>query len=178
MKTVIIYKSKYGTTEKYANWIAEATNSDIFNVDSVKTEDLKSYDTIVYCGGLYAGGILGFSFIKNNYNYLSDKKLIVVAVGATLKKQDGIKEISEKNLTEEMRDEVQLFILRGGLNYKKMNLLDRFLMFIMVSMLKMKKKETLDDDSKGVIATYGKVVDFTNIDTILPVVDAVKAKRL
>ena len=100
MKTVIIYKSKYGTTEKYANWIAEATHSDIFKVDSMKIEDLKSYDTIVYCGGLYVGGILGFLFIKNNYDDISDKKLFIVAVGATLKKQGAAKEIVERNLTE------------------------------------------------------------------------------
>lgn len=173
MKTVVIYKSKYGTTEKYANWIAEATNSDIFKVDSIKAETLKSYDTIVYCGGLYAGGILGFSFIKKHHSYISDKKLIVVAVGATLKKEDAGKEIKDQNITEKMGENVQLFILRGGLNYKKMNLLDRFLMFLMVTALKSKKKETLDDDSNGIIATYGKVVDFTNKDAILPVVEAI-----
>ena len=72
-----------------------------------------------------------------------------------------------------MREKVQLFVLRGGLNYKKMNLFDRFLMFMMVSMLKIKKKEKLDDDSKGIIATYGKVVDFTNKEAILPVVEAI-----
>jgi hypothetical protein len=36
-----------------------------------------------------------------------------------------------------------------------------------------KYKEKLDNDSKEVIATYGKVVDFTNKDDILPIVEMI-----
>lgn len=172
-KVAVVYKSKYGSTEKYAKWIAEDTGADIFKVSEVKVGKLEEFNTIVYCGGLYAGGILGFSFIKNNYSKLCDKKLIVVAVGATLKKDEAIEEIKGRNLTDEMKDKVQLFLLRGGLNYKKMNLIDRFLMFLLVKSVKLKKAEELDDDTKGLIATYGKVVDFTNKDAIAPIISAI-----
>ena len=63
-KIVVVYKSKYGSTEKYAHWIAEDVKADIFKADNVKLDILLDYDTIVYCGGLYAGGILGFPFDK------------------------------------------------------------------------------------------------------------------
>ena len=66
-KIAVVYKSKYGSTEKYAHWIAEDVKADIFKADNVKLDILLDYDTIVYCGGLYAGGILGFSLIKKNY---------------------------------------------------------------------------------------------------------------
>jgi len=82
---VVVYKSKYGSSEKYAKWIAEALSADIFKSNEIKPDKLEAYTTIIYCGGLYVGGILGFSLIKNNYSKLRDKKLIVAAVGATLK---------------------------------------------------------------------------------------------
>jgi menaquinone-dependent protoporphyrinogen IX oxidase len=172
-KTVVIYKSKYGSTEKYAKWIAEETQADIFKAKEVKVELLKEYRTIVYCGGLYAGGILGFSLIKNNYSKLCDKNLIIVAVGATLKKENAADEVKKHNLPEEMKDRVQFFLLRGGLNYKKMNVIDRLLMYLLVKSIKKKKAEELDNDSVGIIASYGKVVDFTNKKSIMPIVDAI-----
>lgn len=172
-KVAVVYKSKYGSTEKYAKWIAEDICADIFKVSEIKADKLEEFDTIVYCGGLYVGGILGFSFIKNNYSKFGNKRLIVVAVGATLKKDEAIEEIKARNLTDEMKNNVQFFLLRGGLDYKKMNIIDRLLMFLMVKSLKFKKAQELDDDAKAIIATYGKVVDFTNKDTIAPIINAI-----
>jgi len=172
-KVIVIFKSKYGSTEKYAKWISEEVSADIFKVSEMKPDILMEYETIVYCGGLYAGGLLGFSFIKRNYHKIYDKKLIVVAVGATLKKDKALEEVKQQNLTDEMKDRVQLFLLRGGLNYKKMNLIDRLLMFLLIKSVKLKKQKELDDDTKGMIATYGKTVDFTNKNSIAPIIYAI-----
>lgn len=174
-RVAVVYKSKYGSTEKYAKWISEDICADVFKVNEIKADQLKEYDTIVYCGGLYIGGILGFSFIKKNYLKFRDKKLIVVAVGATLKKDEAIKEIKAKNLTDEMKDNMQFFLLRGGLNYKKMNIIDRFLMYLLIHSAKRKKPHELDEETKGAIATYGKVVDFTNRNAIVPIINAIKS---
>lgn len=174
---VVVYKSKYGSTEKYAKWIAEALSADIFGANEITPNKLENYTTIIYCGGLYVGGILGFSLIKKNYSKLQNKKIIVVAVGATLKNEEVKEELKNKNLTDEMKNKVHFFVLRGGLNYKKMNALDRFLMYLMYKSIKKKDPETLDDDSKGILATYGKVVDFTNKNAIAPIVDIAKSDR-
>ncbi len=50
-KIVVIYKSKYGSSKKYAQWIAEEVNGDLFNSSNIKEEKLKEYDIIVYGGG-------------------------------------------------------------------------------------------------------------------------------
>jgi len=176
--TVVVYKSKYGSSEKYAKWIAEALSADIFKSNQIRPDKLEKYTTIIYCGGLYVGGILGFSLIKNNYSKLRDKKLIVVAVGATLKNDDILGELKSKNLSDEMINNVHFFLLRGGLNYKKMNPLDRFLMYLMHKSIKRKDPEKLDNDSKGILATYGKVVDFTDKREIAPIVDVVKGGKI
>ena len=67
---LVIYKSIYGSTKKYAKWIAEDLNCNVVEVKKVKIKDLENYKTIIYGGGLYASGISGVSFIKKNYNKL------------------------------------------------------------------------------------------------------------
>ena len=57
MKGIIVYKSKYGSTKKYAEWIAEETGYDCVECGKVKTESIKEYDTLIFGGGLYASGI-------------------------------------------------------------------------------------------------------------------------
>jgi flavodoxin len=84
-KTAIIYYSKYGTTRQYAEWIAEKTGAQLFDARKFKKKDLASYDTIVYGGGIYAGGIKGIDLItKNWYKGLDEKNVIVFAVGITV----------------------------------------------------------------------------------------------
>lgn len=62
----------------------------------------------------------------------------------------------QQNLNPAMQDKVPLFMLRGGLNHITMNLLEGFLMYLLVKSLKRKKVEQLDDDSKGMLVTCGK----------------------
>jgi len=174
---IVVYKSKYGSTEKYAGWIAEAAGADLRKAGEANLKMLLKYDTIIYCGGLYAGGILGFSRIKKLFGKLNGKRLLVVAVGATSEGEKARKEMEEKNLSSEMKGKVPLFLLRGGLNYPKMNLLDRLLMFLLVRSKRSQDPATMDNETKGFIATYGKIVNFTNKKTIVPVVEWVMDKN-
>jgi menaquinone-dependent protoporphyrinogen IX oxidase len=172
-KTAVLYKSFYGTTKKYAEWIAQEASADLFEIGRADPEQLKNYKTIVICGGLYAGGMLGKDFIKKHHEALCNKKWIVVAVGATLKSDAAVDELKAKNLPLEMRQTTPFFLLRGGMDYKKMNPLHRAMMWMMKNSLKNKKPEDLDDDAKGVLATYGKTVDFTNINAVIPIIEEI-----
>lgn len=83
MNTIVIYKSKYGSTKSYAEWIAEELSCKAVDASKVKADDLADYDTIIYGGGLYAEVIAGVSIITKNLNKLSGKKLIVFTTGLT-----------------------------------------------------------------------------------------------
>ena len=169
-KIAVVYKSNYGTTQKYARWIAQDTGADLFVCGKIGIDALLAYDAIVYCGALYAGGMLGFKFIKRNFEKLKQKRLIVVAVGATLKKAEEIPDVRDHNLSPEMRD-VPFYLLRGGLDYKKMCAIHRIMLYLLVKKAKSMDPEKLDSDAKGMIATYGKTVDFTNKKAIEPIVE-------
>ncbi|MDD5190947.1 MAG: flavodoxin domain-containing protein [Dehalococcoidales bacterium] len=81
MKTAIVFKSTFGASRQYAEWLHEAIPSDLFPVKFVDVETIRRYDTIVVCGGTYAG-ILAFNgFLKKHQASLIAKKLVLVAVG-------------------------------------------------------------------------------------------------
>ena len=66
-KTVVLYKTRYGSSKKYAEWIAEELHGDLFDIEDVDPERLKDYDCIVFGGSLYATGISGLSTIKEEF---------------------------------------------------------------------------------------------------------------
>ena len=102
MNAIVVYKSKYGSTKTYAEWIAEELSCDIADAKTIKVDDLLKYDTIIYGGGLYAEIINGVYLITKNYEKLKDKKLIVYTTGITpadcREYYDG--EVMEKNFKD------------------------------------------------------------------------------
>lgn len=83
MKTIVIYKSRYGSTKTYAQWIAQELSCEAVDYTSVKWQDLLEYDTIIYGGGLYAEIIAGASLVTKNIDKLGDKKIIIFTTGIT-----------------------------------------------------------------------------------------------
>lgn len=83
MNAIVIYKSKYGSTKAYAQWIAEELSCTAVDRSEVTAKDLESYEVIIYGGGLYAEVIAGVSLITKNMEKLKDKKLIVYTTGLT-----------------------------------------------------------------------------------------------
>lgn len=169
--TIVIYKSKYGSTKKYAQWIAEELECDLFESTQIKKGKLKDYRTIIFGGGLYASGINGIKLITENYDEIKDKNILLFTVGLSSTQDKSIfKPILEKNLTKEMQENINVFHLRGGIDYKKLGLLHKIMMFMLKQRVLKKniKERTLDDE--GILKTYGKKVDFTDKKSIEPII--------
>ena len=83
MKGIILYTSKYGSTKRYAEWLAEETGFVCTETGKARMKDVAQYDTIILCGGIYASGIAGLSFLKKNFEHLKEKRIIVFCDGAS-----------------------------------------------------------------------------------------------
>lgn len=171
-KIAVIYKSKYGSTKKYAQWITDEVKGNLFDVSEIKVEMLKEYDTIVYGGGLYASGISGISLITKNFDIIKDKKIIVYTVGlASTDKKEVFAPIIEKNFPKEIIDNIKFFHFRGGIDYKKLSLVHKAMMAMLKKVVSKKPEDKLTDDDKELLATYGDKVDFTDRSAIVPLVN-------
>lgn len=174
-RVIVIYKSKYGSAQRYAQWIAEEVKADLFERSQITLEDILQYDTIVYGGSLYAVGILGLSLIKKNFDKLKGKKVIVFSVGASPAYPGAIEDVKNNNFTEEMKEKVHFFHLRGGFNYEKLNAIDKILMYLLKKKLEHKKHDELTNDEKGMLASYAHPVDWTNKKSIDPIVQCINS---
>lgn len=176
MKTIVVYKSKSGFTQKYAEWIARELSADLFEASKVSIDILAAYDTVIYGGGLYAVGINGVKLITENLEKLKSKKVVVFATGATPPREEAINEVRDKNFTAAQQEQIRFFYLRGGFDYNKMRPFDRILITLLKWKIKGKKELTADE--RGILAACDKPADFTrkkNIDELISYINSLKS---
>lgn len=171
----VIFKTKYGHTKQYAEWISEELKCDLFEQSEITAEKMHEYDTIVYGGGLYASGILGIEIVTKNFNSIKDKNLVVFTVGlADPNIKSQFEPIINKNFTEEMQKRINIFHLRGGINYKELGIVHKAMMAALKSSVKNKKGELTDED-RLMLETYGEQIEFTDKKTIDPLISFVRS---
>ena len=176
-KVAVVFKSTYGHTKKYAEWISEELNADLLNGLKVKPQTLDKYDIVIYGGGLYATGINGASLLSDNFEKLKKKKLVIFAVGIeeNLSEAEYTKVLTH-NFSIIMQRDLKVFYLRGGINYKKLSVMHKIIMSNQKKLIEQKQEKTKQDELY--LKTYGVNIDFTDKKNIQPVVDYVKSLQL
>ena len=175
-KILIIYKSKYGSTKKYAKWIANRVKADLVERSNVRPKDFNKYDTIVFGGFLHAVGISGVKIITDNFEKIINKKIIVFAVGCSPRKENALKHVLSNNFNDNMKEKIDFFYLRGAFNYKKLGFIDKMMMNALRIKINIRKKEELDEDSKGLLECFDKPVDWTDERDIDPIIECISRK--
>ena len=127
MNSIVVYKSKYGSTKAYAEWIAEELGCIVVNAKKIKIDDLLKYDAIVYGGGLYAEVIAGASLITKNLDKLEGKKIAIYSTGITpLDCRDYYdKLVIEKNFKPHMLDKIKVFNFLGKMIVDELSLVHK-----------------------------------------------------
>ncbi len=174
MKTIVIYKSKYGSTKQYAEWIAEELGCDIREAKTVKADDLKEYDTIIYGGGLYAEVIAGVTLITKNLDKLADKKLIVFTTGITPLdcREYYDKLVFDKNFKGEAREKVKVFNYLGKMILAELSLPHRTAIKALKKL--MSGKENPTEMEKLLVTLCDADGDFTDRNAIAELVEYAK----
>jgi len=172
MNSIIIYGSRYGSTKRYAERLAEITG-----LKAVFFKDVKSvagYDRIVYLGALCAGGVMG---LKKTVCCLSaSQELFVATVGLAdptdAENVNHIRGCLKKQVPASHYDESKIFHLRGAIDYTKLGLKHRIMMKLLYSKVVKIPEAERNAEVRALIATYGKQVNFVNLDTLEPIVKA------
>lgn len=168
--TIIIYGSQYGSTKRYAEQLAKLTGLEA--VDYKEAKEIEKYDRIVYLGALYAGGVTG---LKKTVGKMSPyQKLVIVTVGiADPTDAENIANIRRSVKTQvpaHFYDEAMCLHLRGAIDYSHLGLKHRMMMSLLYSKVKKMPEEELTSEAQALMATYGKQVDFVDLNTLAPIV--------
>jgi len=169
-KIAVIYKSRYGATKQYAQWIAHALQAELFEASAVKPAQLKDYDVVVYGGGLYAGGISGVKLVAEN----PCKSLVVFTVGLADPQITDYTEILTKAFAPERLQDIKVFHLRGGVDYEKLSLVHKGVMAMVKKQAQKKPAAQRTSEDQGILETYGKKADFADEAATGPLVEYVR----
>jgi len=172
MSEIIIYGSFYGTTKKYAEALSDKTGIKACSYKDVK--DINSYRTIIYLGGLYAGGVEGMKKTLKNLTDISDKKLIIATVGladpADKQNTEHIKSKMRTQISPEIYEKASIFHLRGGIDYSKISLLHKTMMNMVYKKALSVPEEERTAEIRAMIETYNKQVDFVDLNSLEPLI--------
>ena len=126
MKALVIYRSKTGFSERYAQSIARELNARLINMKEVTVELLRDYDLIIYGAGIYAGIIAGYKKIRKMLAKANKEKLVLFAVGAAPKEAYAtIERMWRLNIKESELKTLPHFYLQGGIAYERLGVFKR-----------------------------------------------------
>jgi len=144
MSTIIIYTSKTGYTEQYAQMLSEALGCEVVQSSHLDQVNLEDYDTIVYGGGIRSLKINGLKHILPKLNQLEDKKIVLFAVGASENNETNTTSLHEKNI-EDNHIHYPMFYMQGGFDPDRLSLFMRFMLHRVKKSIR--KKETNHPDT-------------------------------
>lgn len=169
--SIIIYGSQYGTTKRYAERLSDITG--IKRVSRKEAKGVNDYERVIYMGGLYAGSVFG---LKKLAATLTNQELVIVTVGlVNTQDKENIKYVRgniKSQIANRLYDEDKIFHLRGAIDYSTMGIKHKLMMSFMHHRLSKMPEEKLNAESKTILETYGKTVDYVDFDTLQPIVDA------
>lgn len=155
-RTIVLYTSKYGAAETYARWIAEALGCHAVPLDKFSKKELQGYDTVIYGGGVQAGGIRGLEqftkWIKGDLKLRQmakrgtiseaeaaeigafDRQYYIFAVGISLDSEGNRLQLRDINFDKDWLRDLPCFFLPGAFDPAKLAGVDKAIIKVATKM--------------------------------------------
>lgn len=172
-RTVVVYTSKYGATEKYARWIGEELDCPVYSLDNFSKAQLDSFDNIIYGGGVQAGGIKGFDKFKKWIKPLigqPGKKIVVFAVGLNLDNTDGRMQLRDINFDKDVYRQLTCYYMGGAYVPDRIKGIDKAIMGMVRKML-LDKGLNMNEEERTLLKRVEEGCDLVSREQIEPVVE-------
>ncbi|NLD34438.1 MAG: flavodoxin [Clostridiales bacterium] len=171
-RIAVIYQSKHGATKRYAQWLAEALDADLYENKRLKPRDLAAYEAIILAGGLFATGIKGISFLRDNAAALPGKRLYCLGVGASPAEPEVVEELKKNNAKGALAD-VAFFYARGAWDVQAMTPIDRAMCSMLYKSLRKKEPRELPLWAKALVDCWDQKNDWTDRANLMPLINRV-----
>lgn len=178
--TLILYTTKHGATQRYAQRIGRPLDALVKEVAYAKLERAKTYDAIVLGCPVYMGKIKGLDFFADHAGELMDKRLVLFTCGLYDPAQADVRGDLQRQLGEKLGDALEhiaVFHLRGGIRWQSLGLAERLMMKALVSEFKKKPEAQRTQTESLLIQTEGGALDFSDEADIASIVHAARFDR-
>lgn len=135
MKSVIMYKGKYGATRQYAEWLGAALHLPLKTPEELAEANIKTQDCIIMGSSVYIGKLLIRNWVKEHEAVLKSKKLILFVVCGSNNPKEQEK-IIQQNIPDGLVDPSRIFFLPGRLIKSKLSWKDGLMLRMGAMMVK------------------------------------------
>jgi len=142
-KILILYLTKYGSTEQYAKWIAEGVRADLYKIEDFDTARFDQYNAIIIGSPTYMGKIQIKNFLEKNWDALKTKSVFLFNTGLFPGESPESKKSFEM-IPSHIRDHIEYIKIPGKIDMKKLKFTEKMI-------AKMVKTDTSDKVSKAKI---------------------------
>lgn len=173
MKGLVLYKSKYGATKKYAEWIAEELDADFCDMAKFKVSHMLNYDTVILGSGIYAGSCEAFKYMKKYALALGGKNVFIFAVGMSPESRKIVAELRIRYLTRAF-ERLPVFYFRGAWGNAPLNIKDQVIYKLLRKALSRKNPNEYSDLEKALVESEGLEQNWIRRENVGKLIDAVK----
>lgn len=166
-KILVVYRSKYGATEKYVKWLQEEMNCDTLDYQEASPEALTEYDNIIFASGVYAQKITIASFVKKLYANIKDKNVTILSVGITPYSENYVNTLKKINLSGEVKN-IPLFYAPGNWDVASMKFLDKLIAKVVSSSV---KKKNIENNVTEPNVGNSDCLDLTSKEHLSPIIN-------
>lgn len=180
-RILVLYRSKHGSTKRYAEWIADALDADIVSAENKTYNDwsarMKGYDMLIYGGNINGQGINGLeNFRAAMRKEHVDLPVTYFCVGSYPAYESTVQTHLEMNFVgEDDLSAINLFYFRGRLDYLGLNFLEKRLMGGLFKAIEKKYPEDRTEVEAELLEAYYDDVDWSKKEYIDPLVEHVKS---
>ena len=196
-RTIVLYTSKYGAAETYARWIAEALGCRAVPLDKFSKKELQGYDTVIYGGGVQAGGIRGLEqftkWIKGDLKLRQmakrgtiseaeaaeigafDRQYYIFAVGISLDSEGNRLQLRDINFDKDWLRELPCFFLPGAFDPAKLAGVDKAIIKVATKMFLDKPEAQAAAEDMQVLRYFETGCDLIDRTRTTALIEAVKS---
>ena len=175
MKTLVIYTSQTGFTKRYAQWLADETGADLYDLKDVQKREeafFGSCEAIVYAGWCMAGSVVKVKWFLGKAESWKEKRLAVVCVGGSPNDNPDVEALLKNTLGDKRKEYIKAYYCQGGFAYERMNAASKLAMKLFASALKKKP----DEKSRQMAELISKSYDISDKKFIEPIVSYLRGE--
>jgi menaquinone-dependent protoporphyrinogen IX oxidase len=147
LKGLIVYKTKYGSTRQYAQWISDELKFDIADVLTFDSDLLEDYDIIIIGSHIFGGKIMIADWVASREQLLQGKPLYFFTVSGTPPKNRSLFDLYRESIPDSLQKRAQYFAFHGKMRYDELDRIDK--MTMNMGVLMSRKSSDRDSMRKG-----------------------------
>lgn len=171
-KTLVLYESNCGSTEKYAKDIANAIDGTAMPIKKFKWKNIDEYKIVVFGGWVNNGAIQGINdFLYDYENRLQDKDVIVFSCGMSIPTDKGRKELIDRNYLSPYH--IRYYQVRGSFSFNKLKFVQKMMMKASIKMIANSPDAT--DEQKMLVNVLDTPLDYYDSEKIERIITVIRS---